>query len=189
MRDLTQLLREWAGGDRANERALFAEIYPVLKGIAHRHIGAAGGQNMTLQATEIAHEGFMRLFAHQKPDWQTRGQFYSLAATVVRRVVVDYLRGRSADKRGAPVAKISLANLSDADIPAHEEESMDWLNLDQALDELAKFDAASAKVVELRYFVGLTVAEIATLQICSASSVERRWRSARAWLHLRLQKN
>jgi RNA polymerase sigma factor (TIGR02999 family) len=187
MSDLTQLLREWGGGDRSNERALFAEIYPVLRGIAHRQLGSISRRNMTLQATEIAHEGFMRLFSQERTDWQTRGQFYSLAATVVRRVVIDYLRERSTEKRGSDVEKVSLSVITDSDMPGAEDGAIDWLSLDQSLLELAEFDAASAKVVELRYFVGLTVAEIAVLHDCSPSTIERQWRSARAWLHLRLQ--
>jgi RNA polymerase sigma factor (TIGR02999 family) len=187
--DLTQQLRAWYQGDRSGEKRLFDEIYPVLRGIAHRQLQAHKAGAMTLQATEVAHEGFMRLFGQQAIDWQTRAQFFAIAATIVRRVVIDYLRERSAQKRGAGVEKISLAVLTDSDSPALADNTEDWIRLDQVLAELEDFDPASAKIVELRYFVGMTVPEIAQLQEISVSSVERQWRTARAWLHQRMQGN
>jgi RNA polymerase sigma factor (TIGR02999 family) len=185
--DLTQQLRAWYSGDRSDEKRLFDEIYPVLRGIAHRQLRANKAGALTLQATELAHEGFMRLFGQQATDWQTRAQFFALAATIVRRVVIDYLRERSALKRGANVEKVSLAVLTDSDSPALADATEEWIALDQVLAELEGFDAASAKVVELRYFVGMTVAEIAQLQEISASTVERQWRTARAWLYQRMK--
>ena len=182
--ELTQMLRQWCSGDRSQEAALFEEVYPLLRGMAHKQMhGRRDG--MTLQATELASEAYLRLFEQQKRDWQTRAQFYALAATIVRRVVIDYLRERAAQKRGGDVDKISLTSFSDSDLPIIDN-STDFLRLDQVLDELEQFDAASSRIVEMRYFIGMTVTEISTALSCSVSTVERQWRAARAWLHMRI---
>jgi RNA polymerase sigma factor (TIGR02999 family) len=186
--DLTQQLRAWYRGDRSGESALFAEIYPVLRAIAYRQLHANRSGGLTLQATEVAHEGLMRLFQQQSVDWQTRAQFFAIAATIMRRVVIDYLRERSAQKRGSGVEKISLSLLTDSDSPlAAAQDQTDWLRLDVVLSELESFDKSAAQVIELRYFVGMTVPEIAALNEISVSTVERQWRSARAWLHQRME--
>ena len=141
---------------------------------------------MTLQATELASEAYLRLVGQQKQDWQTRAQFYALAATIVRRVVIDYLRERAAQKRGGDLQKISLTVLSDSDLPVIGN-ATDFLRLDQVLLELEQFDPASAQIVELRYFIGMTVPEIGAALSCSVSTVERQWRTARAWLLMRIE--
>ena len=101
----------------------------------------------------------------------------------MRRAVIDYLRERSALKRGGEVQKISLTSLSDSDMPVSQTDE-DWLRLDHVLTELEQFDPASSRVVEMRYFMGMTVAEISQALDCSVSTIERQWRSARAWLRV-----
>ena len=183
--ELTQLLRSWCAGDRSQESVLFQSVYPMLRGMAQNQMhGRRDG--MTLQATDLAHEAYLRIFEQSKQDWKTRAQFFALAATVMRRAVIDYLRERSALKRGGEVQKISLTSLSDSDMPVSQTDE-DWLRLDHVLTELEQFDPASSRVVEMRYFMGMTVAEISQALDCSVSTIERQWRSARAWLHQRME--
>jgi RNA polymerase sigma factor (TIGR02999 family) len=182
--DLTGYLRAWCAGDRAHESTLFQIVYPMLRGMAHKQMwGKQDG--VTLQATELAHEAYLRIFEQSKQDWKTRAQFFALAATVMRRVVIDYLRERSAVKRGGDVQKVSLTSISEAEMPASTE--ADWLKLDLVLLELEQFDPGSSRIVEMRYFIGMTVPEISEALECSISTVERQWRGARAWLHRRIQ--
>ena len=126
------------------------------------------------------------MIEQQKQDWETRSQFYAFAATIVRRVVIDYLRERAAQKRGGEIERISLTGLVDSDLPVVNN-AVDFLRLDNVLYELEKFDAASARIVEMRYFMGMTVQEISTALSCSVSTIERQWRTARAWLHMRIE--
>lgn len=183
--ELTQMLRSWCSGDRSQEAALFSAVYPMLRDMAHKQMhGRRDG--MTLQATELASEAYLRLIEQQNRNWQSRAQFYALAATIVRRVVIDYLRERAAQKRGGELEKISLTSLSDSDLPVVDS-AVDFLRLDQVLIELERFDPVSARIVELRYFIGMTVTEISSALSCSVSTVERQWRTARAWLMMRIE--
>jgi RNA polymerase sigma factor (TIGR02999 family) len=182
--DLTGFLRAWCAGDRANEAALFKFVYPVLRGMAHKQMqGQRGG--VTLQATEIAHEAYFRIFEQGERDWKTRSQFFALAATVMRRVFIDHLRERNAQKRGGELHRVSLTSIDEAEMPASTGD--EWLKLDQVLSELEQFDPSSSRVVEMRYFLGMTVQEIALALGCSSSNIERQWRGARAWLHRRIE--
>ncbi len=183
--DLTSMLQQWCSGDRSREAKLFEQVYPVLRAIARNQLNASHG--MTLQATDLAHDAFMRLLDQEKSDWKTRSQFFAVAATVVRRVVIDYLRERNAQKRGGAVEKLSLATITDSDMPASEQSDTDWLKLDHVLTELEQFDPQSSRLVEMRYFMGMTVPEISAALDISVSTVERQWRFARAWLHQKLQ--
>jgi RNA polymerase sigma factor (TIGR02999 family) len=182
--DLTNMLQHWCSGDKSRESELFAHIYPVLRGMAHNQLRANHG--LTLQATDIAHDAFMRLLSQDKSDWQTRAQFFAVASTIMRRVVIDYLRERSAIKRGGDVRKLSLDAMTDSDTPAAEQSDTDWLKLDFVLSELEQFDAPGARLVEMRYFMGMTVAEICSALNVSTSTIERQWRVTRAWLHQKL---
>jgi RNA polymerase sigma factor (TIGR02999 family) len=188
MSDITQQLRQWYEGDRSTERQLFDAIYPTLRSIAQNQLVKNGGAGLTLQATEIANEGFMRLLG-QNPGWEDRSHFFVMAATVIRRVVIDYLRERSALKRGAGEDRVSLHDLQDSVLPMQLDTTEEWFNLDRVLVELEKFDPSSARLVELRFFMGLSVQEIAELQKVSESTLQRQWRMARAWLGHRLQPN
>jgi RNA polymerase sigma factor (TIGR02999 family) len=182
--DLTKMLQHWCSGDKSREAELFAHIYPLLRGMAHNQLRANHG--MTLQATDIAHDAFMRLLDQEKTDWRTRAQFFAVAATIMRRVVIDYLRERAAIKRGGDVQKLSLDAMTDSETPAAVQSDTDWLRLDFVLTELEQFDASGARLVEMRYFIGMTVAEICTALNVSASTIERQWRFTRAWLHQKL---
>jgi RNA polymerase sigma factor (TIGR02999 family) len=183
MSDITQLLAHWRQGDRAAGDALATAIYPVLLDLARGQLRRHG--ELTLRATELAHEAYARLLPQSGVDWRNRAHFYAIAATVMRRVVIDYLRQRSADKRGGDVLFVPLDDLGRDETPSTGD-PVDWLAVDQALNELANLDPDSAKVVEMRLFSGLSVEEIAAVLDSSTATVGRQWRFARTWLADRL---
>lgn len=182
--DLTGLLDRWRCGDRSVESELLGEIYPLLRGLVRKQLGDAEG--LTLQPTELAHEAYLKLAAQKRIQWQNRGHFFAIAGRLVRRVVIDYLRERSAQKRGGQEEKIPVHLLGDSDHPAMTMDS-EWLRLDQLLAELERFDPEAAQLVEERYFAGLSVAAIAENRGVSESTIARQWRTVRAWLEARMQ--
>lgn len=181
---VTELLDAWKQGDRSVENALATRIYPVLRDLAKSQVRRNAGL-LTLSATELAHEAYERLHQQQRVDWRNRQHFFAIAATVMRRVVIDYLRMRSADKRGGEKVFVSLDDSREAEA-AESDAMIDWLALDHALEELARSDADCARIVELRLFSGLTVEEIADVTRSSTATVGRQWRFARTWLSQRL---
>jgi RNA polymerase sigma factor (TIGR02999 family) len=183
---ITQLLDQWKTGDRAVEPLLINKVYPVLREIAGAHVRRNSGI-LTLRSTEIAHEAYEKLCRQQHVDWQNRQHFFAIAATAVRRVVIDYLRQRMAEKRGGEVVFVPLDDLHPDDAPADNAGGVDWLALDQALTRLAAIDPACARVVELRLFGGLSVEEIAEACDSSTATVGRQWRFARTWLAEQLE--
>lgn len=175
--DTTQLLRAWAGGD---ERAL-----PELVPRVHRELRRLAGhflrnerQGNTLQATDLVQEVYLRLVDINQLDWQHRAHFFAVAATLMRRILLDRARRRGAAKRGgrAPVVDLDEA----ADLSAKR--SREMIALDDALTALAAVDPRKARIVELRFFGGLSVKETAEVVKVSADTVLRDWRLARAWL-------
>lgn len=181
---ITELLSLWKGGDRSVENALAAGIYPVLRDLARSQVRRHGGK-LTLSATELANEAYLKLCGQKSVDWQNREHFYAIAATVIRRVVIDYLRERSADKRGGGQLFVALEDAREQDLP-HQGDHVDWLAVDQALTELQAADPACGKVVEMRLFSGLTTEQIADVCGSSVATVGRQWRFARTWLAERL---
>jgi RNA polymerase sigma factor (TIGR02999 family) len=131
-------------------------------------------------ATELAHEAYERLLSQQAVDWQNGEHFMAIAATVIRRVLIDYLRERSAQKRGSGMAAVPLHDLLDSEHPSSGDH-VDWLVLDQALPEFARVEPVTARVVELRLFGCMSIEEIATVCGSSTATVGRQWRFARAW--------
>lgn len=184
---ITQLLDAWKGGDRSIENQLAARIYPVLRDIARaqarRHSGV-----LTMAATELVHEAYERLHRQRSVDWRNRGHFYAVAATVIRRVVVDYLRQRSAEKRGGDTVMVAIDSACCQELAAPED-GTDWLALNQALELLMEDDADCARVAEMRLFSGLTVEQIADAMGTSTATVGRQWRFASVWLADRLDTN
>ncbi len=177
---ITQLLERWKQGDRSVENALIAEVYPVLRSVAASQIRCMGG-HLTLGATELAHEAYIRLQRQQSVDWQNRDQFFAIAATVVRRVMIDYLRERNAQKRAGGKLMIALED-ADTEALSQASEIVDWIALDQALTKLESLDAAVARVVELKLFSILDADQIAVACASSIATVGRQWRFAKTWL-------
>jgi len=174
-------LERVAAGDAAAVDELLPQIYDEMRGIAAR-LFKARDWNSTLAPTAVVHEAYLRMVGSQPEDWAGKSHFLGLAANVMRQVLVDHHRRRSAKKRGGGWDRVTL---SGAD-PIVSSDPVDFVALEDALEELEKLDARQAKVVELRFFAGLTVDEIANLLGCSRSSAELDWRHARAWLKGRL---
>jgi RNA polymerase sigma factor (TIGR02999 family) len=183
--DVTELLRSWARGDREALDRLVPLVHDQLHRLAHQSMrGERPGH--TLQTTALVNEAYLRLVDAGSVHWQDRTHFFAIAATVMRRILVDFARARRAAKRQA----ILLAAPIDVDrvlVPAAQPDA-DVVALDDALQSLAGFDPRGARVVELRYFGGLTVDESAEVLGVSPKTVKRDWTAARAWLLGELQR-
>jgi RNA polymerase sigma factor (TIGR02999 family) len=180
--DITRLLRDWSGGDATALPRLVEIVYPELRRIAARRLrGERDGH--TLQPTALVHEAYMRL-AQQQPgkQWQDRTHFFAVAAHVVRAVLVDHARARRAIKRGAGEVAIDLAMASESVAPA----PVDLLDLDAALQSLEALDKEQGRIVELRYFAGLSIDETAEALGTSASTVKRGWLAAKTYIRRHL---
>lgn len=175
--EITHLLKDWGGGDRAALERLLPLVYDELRQLARAQLRRERPDH-TLQPTALVHEAFLRLAGQREAAGANRSQFFSLAARLMRRVLVDHARARQAAKRGGPAARLSLAGL-EIEIP---EMAVDFLDLDRALDRLAAAFERPARIVELRFFGGLEVEEVAALLAVSERTVKRDWSFARAWL-------
>ena len=190
--EITQLLRRWADGDAAALEALWPMVYDDVRQLARRQL--AGERNHhTLQGTALVNEAFIKLCGQRSVQWQNRAQFLGLASQIMRRVLVDYARRRKALRRGSGSQPISLDDsqaalqIEDAQgVHAFDDESVDILAIDAALTRLEAIDAAQSRIVELRYFGGLTIEETAEAAGISPASVKREWTMARAWLRREL---
>ena len=174
---VTRLLREARAGDRAALDELLPLVYRELRQIAARHL-AQERPGHTLQATALVHEAYLRLIDQHSVDWRNRAHFFSIAAEMMRRVLVNHAVGRRAQKRGAGETLLSL----DEVISFPDRQDVDLIVLDEALNRLTELDPLQARIVEMRFFAGLTVEEVAEVLGVSDSEVKREWRSARAWL-------
>jgi RNA polymerase sigma factor (TIGR02999 family) len=180
--DLTGLLRAWSAGDQSAADELIPVVYEELRRQASRYL-ARERSDHTLQPTALVNEAYMRLADQRRVRWQDRGQFFAVAATVMRRLLVDYARQHAASKRGVGCT-ISLGDGEGlALVPAPD---VDVLALNDALTELAEVDPLRMRLIELRFFAGLTTDETAEALGVSSATVTRGWRLARAWLHVRL---
>ncbi|WP_176764163.1 ECF-type sigma factor [Aquimonas voraii] len=178
--DITELLERWSSGDRSVEARIVEQLYPMLRRLAGSQLRDVDG-TPTLSATALANEAFIRLQAQRVVDWQNRDHFFAIAASLLRRVVIDYLRARGAEKRGADAVVLALQDAREVDLPRQGDHT-DWLALDQALNRLSLLDPDCARVIELRVFAGLTIDAVAALTGVSVPTVVRQWRFARSWL-------
>ncbi|MGE3174965.1 MAG: ECF-type sigma factor [Planctomycetota bacterium] len=184
MVDITRLLHD-AGQGRAGAREELARaLYDELHGAARRQLLRERGDH-TLQATALVHEAWLRLCPDAAPGFTDRAHFFAAAATAIRRVLTDHSRRRAADKRGGGRARLSLEDVEAAAAVRCEQ----LLDLDRALTRLAEFAPEPARLVELRFFAGLEVAEAAAALGVSVSTAERHWRLARAWLRGELEQD
>jgi len=175
---VTGLLRAWRDGDQAALEALMPLVHDELRRIARRCLNGERA-NHSVQTTELVNEAFLRLVDVQQVDWQSRTHFLALSARLMRRVLVDYARARGADKRGGGAVHVTL---DDATVGGAAP-AADVVRLDDALKALAALDERKSRVVELRFFGGLTVDETAAALEISSKTVLRDWEFARAWLH------
>jgi RNA polymerase sigma factor (TIGR02999 family) len=175
--EVTRLLADASQGNREALSALMPLIYEELRAIAARHLRAER-PNHTLQTTGLVHEAYLRLI-DQNQTWQNRAHFFAIAAMAMRRILVDYARASRAEKRGG---QKTVLPLEEALVVAADESWPDLIELDWALSRLAKIDERMARLVELRFFGGLTVEETAAVLGISPRTIKREWRVARAWL-------
>ena len=181
--EITRLLLAWGTGDPAAAERLMPLVYDELKRMALAYVRQGRGDR-TLQRTALVHEAFLRLI-DQRVSWQNRSQFYGLAAQMMRRIAIDDARRRARTKRGSQVAKVPLELAGDV-AGGESIEPVDAILLDRALSALAAFDPHAARVVELKFFGGLTIEETAEVTGGSPSAVKREWAAARAWLYRRM---
>ncbi len=181
-RGVTELLADWSRGDRVALDQLIPIVYDEL----HRRAGqylAHERADHTLQATALVNEAYLKLVDQRFVRWQNRAHFFGIAARLMRRILVDHARRRAAVKRGNGEQPLSLIDVVDR----ASAQLLDVIQLDRLLVSLAELDTAQCRIVELRFFAGLTVEETATVLGSSATTVKRQWRAARAWLYRELQ--
>ncbi len=179
--EITVLLEESRTGNRDSLDELLPLVYAELRRVAQKQLSSERSCH-TLQATALVHEAYIRLLEQKSVDWQNRLHFFSIAAEMMRRILVNHAVKRNVQKRGAGVTMVSLdEGLADA-----QDDVLDVVILDDSLRELAKFDETQARLVELRFFGGLTIQETAEVLEISESTVKREWRIAKAWLRSRI---
>ena len=177
--DVTQLLLKWSSGNQDALSELLPLVYRELQKIAHRYLSRERSSN-TLQTTALVHEAYLKLIDQTCVQWQNRAHFFGIAAQAMRRILVDNARQRLADKRGAGAEKVSI---DEGLIDISDERAGNLIDLDDALQNLAKIDEQKSQLVELRYFGGLSIEETAEVLGVSVATVNRQWRLAKAWLY------
>lgn len=176
--EITQLLQDWKTGNREALDRLLPIVYDELRRVASRLLLSENAE--TLPTTALVHEAYLKLVDQHSVDWENRGHFFAIASQAMRRILVDHARARHAVKRDG--IKISLDNAETVSVELNQT----LLELDVALNELATFDELQAKIIELRYFGGLTYEQTAQVLEISISTVQREWTMARAWLFRRI---
>lgn len=174
---VTELLVRWRGGDREALEQLMPLVYEELRRLAHYYLSRERSDH-TLQSTALVHEAYLRLAGPNPPQWQNRAHFFGIAAHVMRQILVEYARGRGAIKRGGDAITLTL----DDAIPLPQQMDIDVIALDAALSELSNLDAQQGRIVELRFFAGLTIEDTSEVLGISPATVKRDWITARAWL-------
>lgn len=182
--NVTQLLISWGSGDKEALDKLLPVVYDELRKQAARYLRRERVGH-TLQTTALIHEAYLRLVDQKNVHWQNRAQFFGLAAQLMRRILVDHARTKKRAKRGGSDIRVSLTG---AKVLAKSKD-LDVVALDEALDRLAQIDEQQSKIVELRFFSGLTVEETAEVLSISPATVKRDWSMAKAWLHRELSSN
>lgn len=178
--ELTEVLQRWSRGDLAAGEELMKQVYSQLRQIAQIRLSGERPDH-TLQPTALVHEAWLKLVQGESIDWHDRVHFIAVSARAMRQIIIDSGRRRAASKRQAPESPTLLLQAA-----GQADQSVDLAALDQALERLEALDERQARVVELKYFGGLTAAEIAMVMELSTATVNRYWRSARSWLFLEL---
>jgi len=179
---VTELLRHWKKGDESALRALVPLVYKELRSLAHYHLQSERPDH-TLQSTALVHEAYLRLLAGQPVDLQNRAHFIAVASRVMRQILVDYARSRRADKRDGG-CKVIFDDLAAVPVAGDTE----LLALDSALNELSRIDERQGKIVEMKFFGGLSAPEISEVLGISRATVDRDWATARVWLHRQMNR-
>ena len=185
--DITQLLQDWQRGDREALDRLMPLVYDELHLIATRHL-ARERRERTLQTTALVNEAYMKLVGQRKVDWQNRAHFFAIAARLMRRILIDDARRRQRDKHGGNSVRVDVEDAAVA-APVAPVDVLDLMELDRVLQELEALDPDQARIVELRFFGGLTVEETAAVVGSSPATVKREWAIAKGWLHRALTRS
>ncbi len=182
--EVTRILHEWSEGDGNAAERLMPLVYDELRRLARSFLSRERGDH-TLQPTALVNEAYLRLVDQTRVNWQNRAHFYGIASSMMRRVLIDHARAHATEKRGGGAVHLSI---EDAHLPI-EERAADFVALDEALDRLAQFDERKCRVVEMRFFGGLTDEEIAQVLSVTTRTVLRDWKTARLWLYRELAQN
>lgn len=178
-KQISEILRDWNGGSQETLDALLPLVYDELHKQAERFLRRER-RDHTLQATALIHETYVKLIDQRDVNWQNRAHFFGIAAQAMRRILVDYAKARHREKRGGAEENLPL---DEAALVVSNEKSIDLIELDEALTRLAKMDERQARIVELRYFGGLSIEETAESLRVSPATVKNDWRTAKAWLY------
>jgi RNA polymerase sigma factor (TIGR02999 family) len=176
--DVTRLLVKWTDGDASALEELMPLVYSELRKLAGRYLRRERS-NHTLQSTALVHEAYLRLVDQKQVRWQNRAHFFAVAAQMIRRILVDHARATQAEKRGGGVCKLAL----DEALAVPEARDLNLVALDDALTGLAAIDLQQSKIVELRFFAGLSIEDTAEVLGISPATVKRDWTMAKAWLY------
>jgi RNA polymerase sigma factor (TIGR02999 family) len=182
--DVTRLLKAWSDGDQHALDDLLPVVYAEVRRLARSYLRRERSDH-TLQPTALVHEAYLRLVDQRDVRWQNRAHFFGIAAQIMRRILVDHARMRHAGKRGNGLAPVAL---DDAMQVAAPDADLDVVALDEALETLAELDPRQARIVELRYFGGLSIEETGEIVNLSPATVKREWAAARAWLRRELER-
>jgi RNA polymerase sigma factor (TIGR02999 family) len=175
---VTRLLVDWGNGDQQALEKLTPLVYQELKRLASRYLRRERREH-TLQSTALVHEAWLRLIDQKQVQWHNRAQFFGIAAEMIRRILIDHARNRQAAKRGDGAIKLSL----DDALATPDRRDLDLIALDDALQDLRKLDPQQSRLVELRFFAGLSIEESAEVLGVSPATVKREWAAAKAWLY------
>lgn len=183
MEEITELLKSTAAGDSGAASRLIEAVYPELRRLAGSYMRRESRKDHTLQPTALVNEAYIRLIGDQELAWDSRAHFYVAAAQTMRRILIDHARSHRAAKRSGNLQKVSF----DDAIFAVDDQADDLIQIDEALGRLAELDPRQVKIVELRFFGGMTVEETARILDISEKTVKRDWAMARAWLETELR--
>jgi len=176
--EVTQLLVSWGKGDQQSLESLIPLVYDELRRQARRYLRRERPDH-TLQSSALVHEVYVRLIDQRQANWHNRSQFFGVAAQLMRRILVDHARSRGAVKRGAGVTKLAIAE----EVAAIEMQNVDLIALDTSLTKLGQIDPQQCRIVELRFFSGLSIEDTADALSISPATVKRDWAMAKAWLY------
>jgi RNA polymerase sigma factor (TIGR02999 family) len=181
---IDRLLADWGQGNQEAREALIPVVYGELRRLARRHLWRERPDH-TLQSAALVNEAYLRLVRQDAPQWQNRAHFFGVAAQLMRHILVDHARNRRAVKRGAGAPRLAL----DPELGPAQKTEIDLVALDDALSKLAALDAQQARLIELRFFGGLSIEETAVVLGISPATVKREWATARAWLQREMKKD
>ena len=181
---INRLLQDWGRGNQQAREALIPVVYDELRRLARRHLRHERADH-TLHSAALVNEAYLRLARQEPPQWQNRAHFFGVAAQMMRHILVDHARNRLAAKRGGGAPRLTL----EVDVALEQRADVDLIALDAALEKLAALDSQQSRLIELRFFGGLSIEETAVVMGVSPATVKREWMTARAWLRREMKRD